>query len=100
MPVMHVCNCPEKFPRILLYAFITLISVYCLFANLVYMTLGPQALQHPFITQDIDQKSTIVIVLNLLFCTSLFFTYAIFIYPANNIIEEYLLHAISKKVNK
>ena len=98
MPVMHVCNCPEKFPMLLLYAICTLSLIYCLFGNLVYLTLGSN-LQYTFITQEIDQKSIIVIVLNLLFVSNTVCSYALFIFPANTIIEEYTLHSLKKRIN-
>lgn len=53
MPIMHACNCPEKFPKILLYAIGTLIFLYCAFGNLVYITLGAD-IKHTFVTQEID----------------------------------------------
>lgn len=82
MPIMHACNVPNKFPKILLYAMVTLICVYSLFGNLVYYTLG-SGLKHSFVTQEIDQKSTIVIVLNFLYCVNTMCSYAITIFPAN-----------------
>ena len=98
MPIMHACNVPEKFPRILLYAMSTLVILYSFFGNIVYFTLGSK-LKHNFVTQEIDQASVVVIVLNLLYCTNTMCSYAIFIFPANNIIEEYTLHFLQKKVN-
>ena len=79
MPIMDACNCPEKFPSLLLYAMGTLMIVYSIFGNLVYLTLGPKNISHTFVTQEIDQKSVIVIILNLLYCTNTMCSYAIFI---------------------
>lgn len=40
LPIMSVCECPEKFDWILLATFVTLISIYIVFAELCYLTLG------------------------------------------------------------
>lgn len=98
MPIMHACSCPEKFPTILLFAYGSLIIIYSLFGNLVYIIQGSN-LNHSMVTQDIDQKSMIVIVLNLLFCTNIMCSYAICIFPANTIFEEFTLHRITQKIN-
>lgn len=76
----------------------TLIIVYSFFGNLVYYTLG-SSLTHTFITQELDQKSVILIVLNMLYCTNTVCSYAICIFPANTIIEEYAFHSLSKRIN-
>ena len=98
MPIMHACDVPEQFPRILLYAMGTLIFVYSFFGDLVYITLGSN-LKHSFVTQEIDQKSVIVIVLNIIYCTNVMCSYAIAIFPANQIIEDYTLRCLTKKAN-
>ena len=53
MPIMHACNVPEQFPRLLFYAMVTLITIYSFFGNLVYYTLGSD-LKHTFVTQEVD----------------------------------------------
>lgn len=98
MPIMHACDCPDQFPKILLYAFITLIILYCSFGNWVYLVMGPN-MTHTFITEELDQKSLILMVLNLVFSVNLICSYAIVIYPANTILEEYLFSGLSKKIN-
>ena len=40
LPIMSVCDCPEKFDYILIATFVTLILVYISFAELCYLTLG------------------------------------------------------------
>ena len=62
MPVMSACDCPEKFDKIMFYALLTLTVIYCIFSNLCYMILGSE-LDTPFITQELDQSSSIVIVI-------------------------------------
>lgn len=62
MPIMQACECPEKFDKILFYAILTLTIIYVSFADLCYLILGNN-LNHTFITQELDQKSNIVIIL-------------------------------------
>lgn len=96
MPIMSACECPEKFDSILFYAILTLTVVYCSFANLCYLILGSD-LDTTFITQELDQKSMVVIVLQVIYSINLICSYAIMIYPANTIIEDYSLRSLSKK---
>jgi proton-coupled amino acid transporter len=98
MPIMHACECPDKFPKILLYAFITLTALYCIFGNLCYLVMGPK-MANTFIIEELDQKSLIIILLNLIYSVNLVCSYAIVIYPTNTILEEYLFSGLSKRIN-
>lgn len=62
MPIMNACECPEKFDRIYFYAMLTLTVVYIVFSDYTYLTFGTNT-KHTFITEDLDQKSYVVIVL-------------------------------------
>ena len=96
MPIMQACDCPEIFDKILLYALVTLTVVYCLFANYCYLVIGSD-LDTSFITQELDQSSIIVSVLQIMMCINLVCSYAIFIYPTNTIIEDYAYKSLSKR---
>jgi len=96
MPIMSACECPEKFERILFYAFATLTLIYILFSDFCYLVLGDE-LKKTFITQELDQKSKIVVVLQLFMSLNLICSYAIMIYPTNNILEDYLLRSLKPK---
>lgn len=96
LPIMQVCECPEKFDKILTAAFITLILIYIAFAELCYMTLGTD-LVHNFITQELDQGSSLIIILQMIYSMNLLFSYSIQISPANTIIEGYLLKPLIRK---
>ena len=40
MPVMHACDSPEKFTKILTYAILTLVILIVVFSELCYLTWG------------------------------------------------------------
>lgn len=62
MPIMNACECPEKFDRIYFYAMLTLTIAYIVFSDYTYLTFGTN-IKHTFITEELDQKSTVVIIL-------------------------------------
>jgi len=62
MPIMNACDCPEKFDKLLMYALLTLAAVYILFSDWTYMVMG-STISHTFITEELNQKSTIVMLL-------------------------------------
>jgi solute carrier family 36 (proton-coupled amino acid transporter) len=76
LPIMQVCDCPEKFDKLLMYAFITLIIVYIGFGELCYITLG-NTLNEQFITKELDQGSSLVIILQMIYSLNLLFSYSI-----------------------
>ena len=49
MPIMSTCNCPEKFPKLLAGAIISLTVFYIIFAELCYYTWG-NYLTEPIVT--------------------------------------------------
>ena len=74
---------------------LTIATFYITFSELVYYVMG-NSITHDFITEELDQQSTPVITLQIVFSLSLCCSYAIMIYPANNIIEDNLLRPIKK----
>jgi proton-coupled amino acid transporter len=96
MPIMSACDCPEKFDKILFYAILTLTVVYCSFADICYLILGKE-LDTTFITQELNQGSSVVILLQVIYSINLVCSYPIMIYPANTIIEDYTLRSLSKR---
>lgn len=93
MPMYQACDCKDKFDKIILAVLLTISTFYITFSQLVYYVMG-NSVTHDFITEELDQKSTPVIVLQIVFSLSLCCSYAIMIYPANNIIEDNLLKPI------
>ena len=53
MPVMEVCECPEKFDKILTIAFIVLTTTYVFYSNFCYAVLGDE-ISEIFIVQELD----------------------------------------------
>lgn len=70
----------------------TLSAIYIFFGNWVYMVLGNSGMTHIFITEELDQNSLIVKTVMAVFCLSLVCSYAICIFPANLIVEDYLYY--------
>jgi len=96
MPIMSACECPEKFDKILFYALLTLTVLYICFADLCYLILGKE-LDTTFITQELNQGSSVVILLQIIYSINLVCSYPIMIFPANTIIEDYTLRSLSKR---
>ena len=62
MPIMQNCDCVDKFPKLFFLAILTLTVIYILFSELCYLTLGDK-LTETFITQQLDKKSAVVLIL-------------------------------------
>ena len=76
MPIMHACECPEKFTSILTSAMITLVIAIVVFSELCYLTWG-NALTKPFVLEMLPGDTTLVIVTKILVCVNLVCTYPI-----------------------
>lgn len=50
LPVMNLCECPEKFDKIMLGVFILLTTIYCFFSNFCYLAIGSD-MTEPFVIQ-------------------------------------------------
>lgn len=48
LPIMNVCECPEKFDKIMLTAFIFLTTIYICFSDFCYIALGDE-MTKPFV---------------------------------------------------
>lgn len=81
------------------YAILTLTIIYVCFSEFCYYVLG-DGINKTFITQQLDQKSVIVIILQVMYSINLICTYAIMIYPCNTIIEDYLFKTLSRKTGQ
>jgi len=99
MPIMEKCECPERFDRILMAGIGTLTVVYICFADFSYLVVGTD-IDKPFITEELPQSSFLVVCLQLIYSLNLICSYPIMIYPANEIIENYLLSGVVSKDSK
>lgn len=79
----------------LLYCIITLNIFYFFLGDLCYFYLGDK-LTGNFITQDLDQNSIPVIIVIIVVCINMIFSYAINATPIYVIIEYYLFSCLSK----
>ena len=96
MPIMHACDSPEKFTKILTAALVTLLIMYIIFSELCYLTWGTE-MTKPIITEMLPSDKTYVIVTKLLVCVNLIFSYPIAINPANKIFEKWVFQCTSLK---
>lgn len=96
MPILSACECPEKFDKLYFAAICTLAVIYILFADWAYLVLGT-GLKRTFITEELDQGSAVVMALQAVYSLSVVCSYALFIFPANQILEDYLFHGLSKR---
>ena len=79
----------------LLYAIITLVIVYIAFDELCYFTWGSD-MNEPIITQMLPADSVTVILIKFMYSLNLLCSYAIFIYPANIVFEQWLCKCFAK----
>ena len=82
MPIMQSCAAPDKFVSILIAAIFTLTAVFIFFGELCYLAWGAN-LNKPIVTEMLPPTSVVVMIMKLLFCINLLFSYAINVYPAN-----------------
>lgn len=73
--------------------------IYISFSEICYTTLGAERLTHNFITQELDQKSPIVLILQGVYSVNLVCSYAIMIAPANTILEDWILRPCTRRAN-
>ena len=99
MPIMDQTERPQDFGRMLLYCIITLNVFYLVLGDLSYFYLGDK-LTGNFITQDLDQKSIPVIIVIVVVCINMIFSYAINATPIYVICEYYLMGCISNSSAK
>ena len=99
LPIMNICDCPEKFDKIILAAFALLTATYCIFSDFCYLVIGDD-MTETFVIQQLDpppHKSKIVISLKLLYSINLVCSYAIMIFPCNSILEDWTLRWLNAK---
>ena len=95
MPIMDQCEKPQDFGRMLLYCIITLNIFYLILGDLSYFYLGDE-LTGNFITQDLNQKSVPVIIVIVVVCINMIFSYAINATPIYVILEYYTMSCLTK----
>lgn len=88
MPIMHRSRNPESFVKVLMIAIGTLTSVYVFFGVICCLAHGSST--NVIITEMLP-PSALTTTIKMLFCVNLIFTYSIYIYPTNAIIEGWLL---------
>lgn len=96
MPIMSTCNCPEKFPVLLLSAVALLTTIYILFGELCYYTFG-SGLNEPIVMQMMPAANPIIITVKILFIINLLCSYPLTLYPVNLIFESYVYKNFKEK---
>ena len=96
MPIMHACECPERFASILTYAIVTLVILYIVFSELCYLSWGTE-MDKPIVTEMLPGDKTYVVVTKFLVCVNLLCSYPIMINPANKIFEKWVFRCKNLK---
>ena len=99
MPIMQASECKENFDKILMAALVTLAIVYIGFSEICYITFGTE-ITHTFITEEDPLRKSgawIMLILQGLYSINLVCSYAIFIFPANTIIEDVIFKSLKRK---
>ena len=99
LPIMNICECPEKFDKIMYAAFAFLTIIYILFSDFCLLIIGDN-MKEPFVIQQLDpppHKTFVVNILKFLYSLNLVASYTISIYPCNRILEEWCLKCFDPK---
>ena len=96
MPLMAMTKDRASFPRMLVYAFATLTTIYILFAELCYYTFGSD-LNQTIIMAQMPSDNVIIQISKMLFIINLFFSYPLVIYMTNVILEGFLCKKCKKR---
>ena len=99
MPVMATSAEPNQFKSILVYAFVTLMSIYCLFSLTCYFAWGAD-MDVAIVTQMLPADSVTVIIIKFLFSLNLVCSFPIMIYPANAAIEGWFCSCLNDSPKK
>lgn len=95
MPIMATCNCPDKFPKLLIAAVAFLTFVYIVFAEICYYTFG-EHLTAPIVMSMMPESNIIIMIVKILYCLNLTLGYPLCIYPTNVILESYVFKSLKK----
>ena len=96
MPVMSASKEPERFKEMLIYAFVTLMLIYIIFAEISYMAWGTN-FDEPLVTQMLPADNTAVIIIKFLFSLNLICSFPIAINPTNTALESWLCSCLKNR---
>lgn len=96
MPIMASCNCPDKFPKILIAAVGLLTIIYIIFGEVCYAAFG-ENMTEPIIMNMMPVTNPIIVVIKILYMINLICSYPLGIYPVNIIIEGYLFKSMKER---
>jgi proton-coupled amino acid transporter len=95
MPILATAQKPKEFPKVLLWAMLTLTVFYITFGEMGYAAYGDE-MKNSIILLDLPDESNFVQVIRILYCLNLFCGYSLTIYPTNNILESYVLKSVPR----
>jgi len=92
MPLMKESANPQKFPKILTAALCTLAVYFSIFGCVSYAYFGNQ--KESIVINNMNEDDLIIKVTKLLYCINLVFSYPLTIYPANQILENFMFGSL------
>lgn len=88
MPIMSSCNCPNQFPKILLYATGFLATIYIIFPEICYAAFGNN-MTESIIINMIPNTNVIIVFIKITYMINLCCSYPLTMYPLHTITEGY-----------
>lgn len=88
MPIMSSCNCPEKFPTLLMSAVGLLTVVYIVFPEICYAAFGDSMVESIIINM-IPNSNWFIVTIKVLYMINLCCSYPLMMYPLHTITEGY-----------
>ena len=85
LPMQQAMREPEKFKPILRNGMVVITALYAVFPLVTYLAWGSDI--EDMVTANLPQRAPIVITVELLYCTGLFLTFPIMMWPAVQILE-------------
>ena len=94
MPVLATCENPQDFKSMVTYAYITLVVVFIVFAEVCVFAWGTTL--QPYVTENLNSASTLVILIKFAYSLNLVCSYPMAIYPTNITIENWFCSCLQR----
>ena len=91
LPIREITEKKEDYLKIFTLVVGGIGIFYLIFCEFMIFGYGEAKVQHPLITEALPRKSIVTYGIKVLFCIMLLFTYPLQMYPANIVIESYLV---------
>ena len=91
LPIREITEKKEDYLKIFTLVVGSIGIFYLFFSEFMIFGYGADKVQYPLITEALPRKSVVTYGIKVLFCIMLLFTYPLQMYPANIVIENYLV---------